>query len=98
MRRVTPPLPDLVLYGRPGCHLCEDTRALLDALLADRTARGLPAPGLVERSIEDDADALARYALTIPVVAYGSQVLELATGVTALRRFLGDALDNGARP
>ena len=42
---VTTPLPDLILYGRPGCHLCEDARAALDALLAIAPQAGSPAPG-----------------------------------------------------
>jgi hypothetical protein len=90
---VTPPLPELVLYGRPGCHLCEDTRVLLVALLADRAAHGLPAPAIADRSIEDDPVDQRRYALTIPVVTYGNRTLELATSPAHLRRFLADALD-----
>ena len=90
---MTPPLPELVLYGRPGCHLCEDTRVLLETLLADRATHGLPAPPFVERSIEDDEADQRRYALTIPVLACGNRTLELATSASGLRRFLADALD-----
>ena len=66
---------------------------MLDALLADRTVRGLPAPALVERSIEDDAADLRRYLVTIPVLRYGDDELELATSLAKLRRFLADVLD-----
>ena len=90
---VTTPLPSLLLYGRPGCHLCEDARAVLDALLADRRARGLPAPVLEERSIEGDEALQQRYALTIPVVTFGGRELELATTAAKMRRFLADVLD-----
>ena len=90
---VTPPLPDLVLYGRPGCHLCEDTRIALEALLADRATRGLPAPALEERNIEADEDWHRRYALTIPVVAIGGRELELATSPAKVRRLLAEVLD-----
>ena len=69
---------------------------MLDALLADRVARGLATPRLLERSIEDDDEALRRYVLTIPVLAYGTRELPLATTVSALRRFLADALDDGS--
>jgi glutaredoxin len=93
---VTPPLPDLVLYARPGCHLCEDARATLDALLAERVAHGVVAPRLVERNIEDDEDWLRRYAFTIPVVVIGDRQLELATSPARLRRMLADALDHGS--
>lgn len=90
---MTTPLPDLVLYRRTGCHLCEDARAALDRLLADRAARGLPAPAIVERDIETDEDWHRRYALTIPVVALGGHELELATSPARLRRLLEDVLD-----
>ena len=33
------PVPDLVLYTRPGCDLCDETRAILTALLEERAAR-----------------------------------------------------------
>lgn len=87
------PLPDLVLYRRTGCHLCEDARAALDLLLADRVARGLPAPAITERDIEADVDLHRRYAFTIPVVALGDRELELATSPAKLRRFLESVLD-----
>jgi glutaredoxin len=90
---VTAPLPDLVLYSRPGCHLCEDTRAVLDALLAYRRANGLPAPALRELDIEADAELHRRYALTIPVIAIGGRELELATSPAKVRRLLEDVLD-----
>lgn len=90
---MTAPLPDLILYGRPGCHLCEDARGTLASLLARRAAAGLAAPPLVERSIEDDVELHRRYLLTIPVVACGSRELELATTAAKVRRFLAEVLD-----
>jgi hypothetical protein len=95
---VTAPLPDLVLYGRPGCHLCEDAHATLDLLLADRSSRGRPVPAILERDIETDAAWLHRYALTIPVVAFEDRELALATSPTKLRRFLEIALDGADAP
>jgi glutaredoxin len=90
---VSAPLPDLILYGRAGCHLCEDARATLDLLLTDREARGLPVPAIVERDIDADEEWHRRYAFTIPVVVLGSHELELATSPAALRRLLEDVLD-----
>jgi len=90
---VTAPLPELVLYGRPGCHLCEDARVTLEAILVDRRSRGLRAPALVERSIDGDDDLERRYAFTIPVVALGGRELELATSPAKLRRLLEGVLD-----
>jgi len=93
IRVVTAPLPELVLYGRPGCHLCEDARTTLEAILADRRSRGLPAPALVERSIDGDDDLQRRYAFTIPVVTLGGRELELATSPAKFRHLLEDVLD-----
>lgn len=90
---MTSPVSDLVLYARPGCHLCEDTHDLLVALLAERAIRGAAVPALVERDIESDP-ALHRAMLeTIPVVELGGRRLELAIGPAKLRRFLAEALD-----
>ncbi len=88
-----PSPPELVLYGRPGCHLCEDARAALDVLLADRAAHGLPAPVVREVSIDGDEELHRRYAFTIPVVALGDRELELATSPARLQRLLTEVLD-----
>ena len=48
----------LVLYGRPGCHLCDDARAVLERV-------GHP---FEEVDIEADEVLLARYLERIPVV------------------------------
>jgi len=87
------PLPDLVLYGRPGCHLCDETRTILQALLSEREDAGLPTTALVERDIEADPGLHSRFLTTIPVVEIGERRLELATSAGKLRRFLADALD-----
>jgi len=90
---VSAPLPDLVLYARPGCHLCDETRAAIELLLADRRARGLPVPTVVERDIEADPELHRRLLERIPVVELGRGRLELATSVARLRRLLADVLD-----
>jgi len=87
------PLPDLVLYSRDGCHLCDDARSILEALLTERRAAGLPSPALVERDITTDADWERQFFTTIPVVELGGRRLELATSVSRLRRLLADILD-----
>jgi hypothetical protein len=89
----TTPLPDLVLYGRDGCRLCDETRSTLDALLAERRTAGLPAPELVERDITTDPELERRYFALIPVVELGDHRLDLATSPAKLRRLLADALD-----
>jgi hypothetical protein len=93
MPSVSAPLPDLVLYARPGCHLCDETRAAIELLLADRRRRGLAVPAVVERDIEADPELHRRLLERIPVVELGPGRLELATSVARLRRLLADVLD-----
>jgi hypothetical protein len=88
-----PPLPDLILYGRPDCGLCDEARTLLEALLADRRARNLPVPTLVERDIDTDPAWQRAFFATIPVVELADRRLETVTSLTALRRLLADVLD-----
>jgi hypothetical protein len=87
------PLPDLVLYGRAGCHLCDEARTSLATLLDERGRAGLPVPTLVERDIETDPAWQRAYFTTIPVVELGDRRLELATSVAKLRRLMTDVLD-----
>src|SRR5690606_23205346 len=57
------PMPTLTFIDKPGCHLCEDARAVVDAVLAD-----FPSVELESRSILDDPALAARYAEEIPVI------------------------------
>jgi glutaredoxin len=52
----------VTLYGRPGCHLCDDARAALQRV------RGRHPFALIERDIERDEDLLRRYLERIPVI------------------------------
>ena len=45
------PLPDLVLYSRTNCHLCDEARELLHALLDERRHRDLATPTLTGQNI-----------------------------------------------
>ena len=87
------PLPDLVLYGRPGCGLCDEARTLDNDLLDARRLAGLATPSLVERDIESDPALERAYFASIPVVELGDRRLELVTSATKLRRLLTDILD-----
>jgi hypothetical protein len=88
-------LPDLILYSRPGCHLCDDARTLLEALLAVREQDGQPVPTLVERDITTNDDWERAYFATIPVVVLGHRSVELATSAAKLRSLL-NSLDTPA--
>jgi hypothetical protein len=87
------PLPDLVLYGRPGCGLCDEARGLLIALLDERAHAGLLSPRLVERDIDSNPVWERAYFASIPVVELGDRRLELVTSPAKLRRLLTDVLD-----
>ena len=53
----------VTLYGRPGCHLCDDARAALEHVRATRPF------ALEEVDIDADDDLFKRYLERIPVVA-----------------------------
>ncbi len=53
--------PRVVLIGKPGCHLCDDARVVIDQVCGDL---GIP---WVEKSILDDPDLADRYCEQIPV-------------------------------
>jgi glutaredoxin len=80
----------VTLYGRPGCHLCDDARAVLLRVRADvRFA-------LEEVDIESDDRLLARYLERIPVVALdGEELFDFVVDERALRARLRP--DDGAR-
>jgi hypothetical protein len=90
---VTPPLPELILYTRPGCHLCDEARDAIQSALEDRAARGLPVPRVVERDIETDPEWHRQYLERIPVVELDGRRLELIVAASKVRRLLADALD-----
>jgi len=76
----------VTLYGRPGCHLCDDARAVLE-----RIRRETPFE-LVERDIESDDALLRRYLERIPVVALdGRELFDYFVDERALRAALSSA-------
>ena len=86
-------LPDLILYGRADCSLCDETRDLLHALLEDRKRRGLPSPALIERDIDSDPSWQRAFFASIPVVELGERRIEMANSLAALRRLFAEVLD-----
>jgi hypothetical protein len=76
--------PTVTLYGRPGCHLCDDARAQLLALAPELGFT------LAERDIEADDDLLRRYLERIPVVALeGEELFDFFVDEGVLRDRLG---------
>jgi hypothetical protein len=59
----------VTLLGKPGCHLCDDARAVVQGVLADH-----PGISFEEKSILDDPDLLDAYAEEIPVVLIDDRV------------------------
>ena len=64
-------MPEVTLYGRAGCHLCDDAR---DALLRVRERTG-GAFSIAEIDITTDDALHARYLERIPVVALDGEEL-----------------------
>ena len=58
---------DVTLYTRPGCHLCEEAKALIAPLLEAAGAR------LREVDIDADPVLRARYDFDIPVLFLGTR-------------------------
>jgi hypothetical protein len=97
MPNVAPPLPDLVLYTRPGCELCDEARDSIQSVLEDRASRGGALPRLVEIDVQADTHLEARFGNLVPVVELGDRRLELAVSAARIRRLLADVLDGTAR-
>jgi hypothetical protein len=93
MPTVAAPLPDLILYTRPGCHLCDEAREAIEAVLADRRTRDLPVPSVVEIDIESDPELHRRFLERIPVVELEGARVELIVTVGKLRRVFAEVLD-----
>jgi glutaredoxin len=91
----------VVLYGRPGCCLCDDARRVLERM------RGEHPFELIERDIETDDALLATYFERIPVIALdGEELFDFAVDEAALRARLsasrsskapGPVTEEGAR-
>lgn len=57
------PATTVTLLSRPGCHLCDDARAIVTRVVGE-----VSGVALEERSILDDETLLERYRDEIPVV------------------------------
>ena len=65
----------LTLIGKPACHLCDDARVVVQAVVAEVEATDAPPRiTLEERSILDEAELAERYAEEIPVLLIDGEV------------------------
>jgi glutaredoxin len=72
-------MPRITLYGREGCHLCDQARAVLERI-------GEPFEAV---DIESDDDLLKRYLERIPVIALdGDELYDFFVDEQDLRRRL----------
>jgi glutaredoxin len=55
-------VPTLTLYGKPGCHLCDDARAVVEGVAARRDVT------LEQIDVSLDPALHARYGQRIPVL------------------------------
>ena len=73
----------LTLYGKPGCHLCDDARAAVERVTA---RRGVP---LAQVDISRDPVLFKRYGERIPVLEMdGETVFEFFVDEVVLERRL----------
>ena len=78
---------DITLYTRPGCHLCEEAKAVIEPMLGEFGAR------LREVNIDDDAELKRRYGTDIPVVFIGARkAAKHRVDAVKFRRQLRDAV------
>jgi glutaredoxin len=86
-------LPEVVLYGRDGCCLCDEAREILERVRATHPF------ALIERDIDADERLLRAYLERIPVVAIdGVEVFELFVDESQLRRRLSAPAGSGSPP
>ena len=67
----TPEHVRLILYSKPGCHLCDDAKADVERL----RRRGLEVT-VEERDITTNPEWFERFRFTIPVAEVNGQTLE----------------------
>lgn len=74
----------LTLYGKPGCHLCDDARAAVAAVRDEFEFE------LQEVDVSLDPRLFREYGERIPVLDVdGEEALELGFDAPALRKLLG---------
>ncbi|NWJ45115.1 MAG: glutaredoxin family protein [Chloroflexi bacterium] len=75
----------IVLYSKPGCHLCEDAKEALNSLSGEFDFI------LEEFDINEDSTLYERYKYTIPVMVVDGKIeLEARINASKIRRAFND--------
>jgi glutaredoxin len=75
----------LTIYTRPGCHLCQEMKVIVERVVRDTQAQAR----IEEIDIAKDADLEARYATEIPVLLVnGRKAAKYRVTEEQLRRLL----------
>jgi len=84
----------VTFVGKPDCHLCDDARAVVDAVLAE-----FPGVALEERSILDEPELFEAYVEEIPVLLIDDRVHTIwRVDAGRLRGALAAAIDTESAP
>lgn len=92
MPRGRSPVTALTIYSKPGCHLCDEMKAVVRRV-AHGSAQGIT---IEEIDISTDAALQERYGLEIPVLLIdGKKVAKYRIDEPALRRMLAGKMADG---
>ena len=81
----------LTIYSKPGCHLCDEMKAVVKRVIA-----ATPAASLEEVDISTDANLLERYGLDIPVLEIeGKKIAKYRISEDALRNAIASRQSTG---
>ena len=83
---------EVTLYTRPACHLCEEAKAAIQALLEEFGA------SLREVNIDEDRDLVDRYGSDIPVLFIGARkAAKHRVNLEQFRRHLQEAREKSRK-
>ena len=75
----------LTIYSRPGCHLCDEMKAVVERVAGSAT----PPPTIDVIDISSDPDLESRYGLEIPVLLVnGKKAAKYMVAAEELRRIV----------
>ena len=82
----------LTLYSRPGCHLCDDMKTVVERVARTST----PVPTIEVIDISSDPELEGLYGLEIPVLMVnGKKAAKYRVTEDGLRRMLETLMANG---